>query len=125
MNNHIADIMQALSEDMAEAAELKQRLEEANAYVAKGRADLLQAMQEQDIRATASLYGLKASIRSRKTEKISDRNALELAIIQAQRTDLYKTVLDDKAAITAGLIESWPGVTVDEREELVVKQVQP
>lgn len=121
---NIEEIMQALHNDMAEADDLNRQLEEVKSYIAKSRAELLQAMQDQGIRATAEMHGLKASVRTRTTEKIFDRNALELAIIQAQRTDLYKTVLDDKAAITAGLAEGWPGVQSATSDELVVKRME-
>lgn len=122
MNNTvIQDLMSKLSSKMEDAADLTTLMSNVNAEVSDLRERLHEEMQNQGVKSLGD-YGLLVSRRSKKYPAVTDSDVLFRYIVSnGMESDYTITRFDETKAKRDAVKNGWPGVAVEERDELVVK----
>lgn len=123
MNNTvIQDLMSKLAMKMEDAADLAGLMSQVNAEASDLRERLQEEMQTSDIKSLEA-NGLTASRRTKKYPQVVDADALKAHIVSLElEADYTVTRYDEVKAKKDAIKNGWPGVEVEERDELVVKQ---
>ncbi len=122
-NNVILDLTAKLASKLEQVSQLQDLLTAINGEVADIR-DHLQQQMETGSYKSLEANGLQVAIRSKSYPQVVDADALKahiesLGII----ADYTVTRYDETKAKRDGAKNGWPGIEVEERDELVVKAV--
>lgn len=112
---------------LASQMDLQSRMQEEvnaiGAYVSELRNEIQAVMQEGAYKMLEA-HGLQVQIRSKKYPKVVNSEALRAYIVsQELEADYTVTRYDETKAKRDAVKNGWPGVEVEERDELVVKAV--